>query len=151
MLREGLFRHGTNMYERMERNQRGDEGTMDLRTYGEKFKLTRVQVWGQRSVHPFAPAQCHVKLTDGHWPSPYGLRRTPEIKMDLGFLTFALCEKKAPGIHQNDTQRAKHTVCVFSNNRRELASTFRLSPRKASSRLITSRFGQLHWFALELR
>ena len=41
------------------------------------------------SVFPFVEAQCHVKLTDGHWPSPYGLRWTPEIKMDIGFLTFA--------------------------------------------------------------
>lgn len=62
------------------------------------------QVWG-RSVFPFVQTQCHIRVTDRHWPSPYGLRWTPEIKMDLGFLTFALCEK-ALGIHQNDTQRS---------------------------------------------
>lgn len=62
------------------------------------------QVWGQ-SVFPFVPTQCHIKVTDRHWPSPYGLRWTPEIKMDLGLRTFALGEK-AQDIHQNDTQRS---------------------------------------------
>lgn len=95
--------------ESMGRKQRGGETEihvsvlLDLCRNSKTHTIT-VQVWGQWSVFPFVQAQCHAMLTDGHWPSLYKLRWTPEIKMDLGFLTFALCEN-APGIHQNDTQK----------------------------------------------
>lgn len=146
MLREGLLRLNTNMevcIESMGRKQRGWETEIHVSVLLDlcrnlKTRTITVQAWGQRSVFSFVQAQCHATLTDGHWPSPYKLWWTPEIKMDLGFLTFALCEN-APGIHQNDTQKKPRFVYFQCGQRKRLQ---RAPPPRlchAYMRCITSR------------